>query len=172
MTNDDVIHRSRLRLFALAGEVGSVRAACRLMGVHHSTYYRWRRQLVRFGPELLRPRERRQPRMPSTEPRSTTTPWPSSASSTSISAPAGPPPTAVERVQQTSSASCTSTTQTAPTRPPHQGPHSRAGSDRPYLMVLSTRRRRYLLGRGHTLGHAWGSRSSDLPSRLMLRARD
>src|SRR5256885_11214373 len=64
LTNDDVIHRSRLRLFALAREMGSVRAACRLLGVHHSTYYRWRRQLVRFGPELLRPRERRQPRMP------------------------------------------------------------------------------------------------------------
>src|SRR5437763_15351174 len=44
--------------------MGSVRAACRLLGVHHSTYYRWQRQLVRFGPELLRPRERRQPRMP------------------------------------------------------------------------------------------------------------
>jgi Homeodomain-like domain-containing protein len=56
--------RSRLRLFALAREMSSVRAACRLLGVHHSTYYRWRRQLVRFGPELLRPRERRQPRMP------------------------------------------------------------------------------------------------------------
>ena len=68
MTNDDVIHRSRLRLFALAREMGSVRAACRLLGVHHSTYYRWRRQLVRFGPELLRPRERRQPRMPNAIP--------------------------------------------------------------------------------------------------------
>jgi transposase-like protein len=51
LTNDDVIHRSRLRLFALAREMGSVRAACRLLGVHHSTYYRWRRQLVRFGAE-------------------------------------------------------------------------------------------------------------------------
>ena len=48
--------------------MGSVRAACRLLGVHHSTYYRWRRQLVRFGPELLRPRERRQPRMPNAIP--------------------------------------------------------------------------------------------------------
>jgi transposase InsO family protein len=34
------------------------------MGIHPSTYYRWRRQLLRFGPEILRPRERRQPRMP------------------------------------------------------------------------------------------------------------
>jgi transposase InsO family protein len=64
MTNDDVLYRSRLRLFALAKEMGSVRAACRLLGVHHSTYYRWRRQLVRYGTEILRPRERRQPRMP------------------------------------------------------------------------------------------------------------
>ncbi|HVB77134.1 MAG TPA: helix-turn-helix domain-containing protein [Candidatus Nitrosotalea sp.] len=64
MTNDDVLYRSRLRLFALVREMGSVRAACRLMGVHHSTYYRWHRQLVRYGTEILRPRERRQPRMP------------------------------------------------------------------------------------------------------------
>jgi transposase-like protein len=64
VTNDDVLYRSRLRLFALVEEVGSVRKACRLMGVHHSTYYRWRRQLLLHGPEILRPRERRQPRMP------------------------------------------------------------------------------------------------------------
>jgi hypothetical protein len=38
VTNDDVIYRSRLRLFALAKEMGSVRAACRMLGVHHSTY--------------------------------------------------------------------------------------------------------------------------------------
>jgi transposase InsO family protein len=64
VTNDDVVYRSRLRLFALAREMGSVRSACRMLGVHHSTYYRWQRQLVRFGTEILRPRERRQPRMP------------------------------------------------------------------------------------------------------------
>jgi hypothetical protein len=39
VTNDDVLYRSRLRLFALAREMGSVRAACRMLGVHHSTYY-------------------------------------------------------------------------------------------------------------------------------------
>jgi transposase len=64
VTNDDVLYRSRLRLFALAKEMGSVRAACRMLGVHHSTYYRWQRQPVRFGTEILRPRERRRPRMP------------------------------------------------------------------------------------------------------------
>ena len=51
MTNDDVLYRSRLRLFALAKELGSVRAACRMLGVHHATYYRRHRQLLRFGPE-------------------------------------------------------------------------------------------------------------------------
>lgn len=61
---DDVLYRSRLRLFALVQEVGSVRKACRLMGVHHSTYYRWRDQVLRYGQEILRPRERRPPRMP------------------------------------------------------------------------------------------------------------
>ena len=64
MTNDDALFGFRLRLFALAREWGNVRAACRAMGVHPSTYYRWHRQLVRFGPEILRPRERRVPRMP------------------------------------------------------------------------------------------------------------
>jgi transposase InsO family protein len=52
-----------LRVFAVAHELGSVRAACRIMGIHPSTYYRWRRQLLAYGPEILRPRERRLPRM-------------------------------------------------------------------------------------------------------------
>ena len=64
MTADDALYRFRLRVFALAQELWNVRAACRVMGIHHSTYYRWRTQAQRFGLELLRPRERRQPRMP------------------------------------------------------------------------------------------------------------
>jgi len=36
MSEDDVLFGYRLRLFALAGGIG-VRAACRVMGVHHST---------------------------------------------------------------------------------------------------------------------------------------
>ncbi|MBJ7603622.1 MAG: helix-turn-helix domain containing protein [Candidatus Dormibacteraeota bacterium] len=63
MSNDDVLYRFRLRVLALAEEVG-VRQACRMMQVHRSTLYRWRRQAELYGPELLRPRERRQPRMP------------------------------------------------------------------------------------------------------------
>ena len=64
MSPDDALYRFRLRVFALAEELGNARAACRAMGIHPSTYYRWRRQLLRFGPEILRPRERRGPRMP------------------------------------------------------------------------------------------------------------
>ena len=65
MTNDDALFRFRLRVMALAKELGNVRAACRVFGIHHSTYYRWRSQMVRHGStEMLRPRERRAPRMP------------------------------------------------------------------------------------------------------------
>ena len=63
MTQDDVLFGYRLRLFALAGEKG-VSEACRLMGVHRSTYYRWKHQVERQGLEMLRPRERRRPQMP------------------------------------------------------------------------------------------------------------
>ena len=68
MTTDDALYRFRLRVFALAQEMGSVRAACRAMGIHHSSYYRWRRQALRYGLEVLRPRERRRPRMASQTP--------------------------------------------------------------------------------------------------------
>jgi transposase InsO family protein len=63
VTQDDLLYRFRLRTFAIAAELGNVRAACRAMGIHPSTYYRWKRQLDRHGPEILRPRERRVPRM-------------------------------------------------------------------------------------------------------------
>jgi Winged helix-turn helix len=63
MSEDDVLFGYRLRLFTLAAEIG-VRAACRAMGVHHSTYYRWKEKVDRWGLEALRVRERRRPRMP------------------------------------------------------------------------------------------------------------
>ena len=64
MGNDDALYRFRLGVFALAKELGNVRAACRMMGIHHSTFYRWRKQMERHGLGILRPRERRMPRMP------------------------------------------------------------------------------------------------------------
>ena len=63
MTQDDLLYRFRLRVFAMAQELGNVRAACRAMGIHPCTYYRWKRRLDRHGPEILRPPERRMPRM-------------------------------------------------------------------------------------------------------------
>ena len=63
MTNDDLIYRHRLRLFARAGEVG-VSQACRELGYNRSTYYRWKPVVERQGLEMLRPRERRLPQMP------------------------------------------------------------------------------------------------------------
>jgi transposase InsO family protein len=64
VTQDDVLYRFRLRALALAQELGNVRAACRALGIHHSTFYRWQRMARRQGLEMLRPRERRAPQMP------------------------------------------------------------------------------------------------------------
>jgi transposase len=63
MTKDDVLFGYRQALFAEAART-SVAAACRRFGVHRSTYYAWKRQVDRHGLEMLRPRERRVPRMP------------------------------------------------------------------------------------------------------------
>jgi len=63
MTKDDVLFGYRQALFAEAART-SVAQACRRFGVHRSTYYSWKRQVDRYGLEVLRPRERRAPRMP------------------------------------------------------------------------------------------------------------
>jgi transposase InsO family protein len=63
MTKDDVLFGYRLSLFAEAART-NVSAACRTFGVHRSTYYAWKRQVDRHGLEMLRPRERRAPKMP------------------------------------------------------------------------------------------------------------
>ena len=53
MTPEDSIYRFRLRTLTLAEKLGNVRAACRVMGIHHSTFYRWKRQAEQYGLELL-----------------------------------------------------------------------------------------------------------------------
>ena len=63
VTDSDLLFHFRLRRFALAAET-SVSAACRTLGVNRSTYYRWKARVERSGLEMLRPRERRSPRMP------------------------------------------------------------------------------------------------------------
>jgi transposase len=64
VTEHDVLVGHRLRLFALAEELGNVSRACRLMGVHRSTYYRLKKQVDRWGLEALNVREHRRARMP------------------------------------------------------------------------------------------------------------
>src|SRR4051795_7360106 len=63
MSQDDVLFGYRLQLVDYAGRT-SVSEACRVFGVHRSTYYVWKRRIERHGLEILRPRERRSPRMP------------------------------------------------------------------------------------------------------------
>jgi transposase InsO family protein len=68
LSNDDALYRFRVRVFYLAQQMNSVRAACRAMGIHPSTYYRWRKLVAKGGLEMLRPRERRIPQMPNHTP--------------------------------------------------------------------------------------------------------
>jgi transposase InsO family protein len=63
MSEDDVLFGYRLRVFDYAART-SVSEACRVFGIHRSTYYVWKRRVERHGLEILRPRERRRPRLP------------------------------------------------------------------------------------------------------------
>jgi transposase InsO family protein len=68
VTNDDALFRFRLRVIATARDLGNVRAACRMFGIHPSTFYRWKALVDRHGLDMLRPRERRAPQMPNAVP--------------------------------------------------------------------------------------------------------
>ena len=63
MSEDDVLFGYRLQLFDYAART-PVSEACRVFGIHRSTYYVWKRRVERHGLEILRPRERRRPRLP------------------------------------------------------------------------------------------------------------
>jgi transposase InsO family protein len=63
MSEDDVLFGYRLQLFDLAART-TVTEACRVFGIHRSTYYSWKRRVERHGLAILRPRERRRPRQP------------------------------------------------------------------------------------------------------------
>ncbi len=63
MTKDDVLFGYRCQVFDLAGRT-SISHACRIFGIHRSTYYAWKAQVDRGGLEMLRPKERRAPQMP------------------------------------------------------------------------------------------------------------
>ena len=63
MSEDDVLFGYRLRVMDHAART-SVSEACRVFGIHRSTFYVWKRRVERHGFEILRPRERRRPRLP------------------------------------------------------------------------------------------------------------
>jgi transposase len=63
VSEDDVLFGYRLRVLDYAARM-SVSEACRLFGIHRSTFYVWKRRSERHGLEILRPRERRRPRLP------------------------------------------------------------------------------------------------------------
>src|SRR5256886_16189099 len=63
MSEDDVLFGYRLRVFDHAART-NVSEACRVFGIHRSTYYVWKRRAGRHGLGILRPRERRRARVP------------------------------------------------------------------------------------------------------------
>jgi transposase InsO family protein len=64
VVDSDVLFAFRLRLLEVARETANISEACRIFGIHRSTFYRWKGMVERSGLEMLRPRERRPPRMP------------------------------------------------------------------------------------------------------------
>lgn len=68
LNNDDPLYLMRLQAMSAADQLGSVALACRVLDIPRSTFYRWRKQWLQYGREILRPRERRAPRMPNATP--------------------------------------------------------------------------------------------------------
>jgi hypothetical protein len=50
MSVHDAVLVQRQRLVAMIDRSSNRRAACREVGIHHSTHYRWRRHLARWSP--------------------------------------------------------------------------------------------------------------------------
>jgi transposase len=63
MSEDDVLFGYRLRVIDHAART-LVSEAWRVFGIHRSTYCVWKRRVERHGLEIVRPRERRRPRLP------------------------------------------------------------------------------------------------------------
>ena len=59
MRADFAVGSYKMRLMGVIEAAVSVREGCRQVGVHPSTYYRWRKRVERFGPEGLMPAEGR-----------------------------------------------------------------------------------------------------------------
>ena len=64
MTLEDSVRRYRLLIMQRAAQLGNVTQACREAGISRTLFYRWRKRLLRYGPEGLRPRPTRPTRWP------------------------------------------------------------------------------------------------------------
>ena len=68
MTPSEIIYHRRVRLLALADELGNISAACRQMGISRTRYYEWRRIVANYGLEAMMPKDRRTPQLPNATP--------------------------------------------------------------------------------------------------------
>jgi transposase InsO family protein len=68
VTPAEIIYHRRVRLLALADELGNAAEACRLMGVSRTRFYEWRKLAANYGTDALMPKARRTPQVPNATP--------------------------------------------------------------------------------------------------------
>jgi transposase InsO family protein len=68
VTPAEIIYHRRVRLLALADELGNAAEACRLMGVSRTRFYEWRKLAASYGTDALMPKGRRTPQLPNATP--------------------------------------------------------------------------------------------------------
>ena len=68
MTPSEIIYHRRVRLLALADELGNISEACRQMGISRTRFYEWRQLVAAYGVEALMPKNRRTPQLPNATP--------------------------------------------------------------------------------------------------------
>jgi transposase InsO family protein len=64
----EIIFQRRVRVLALAKELGNVTEACRLIGVSTTSFYEWRKVADLYGIDALMPKDRRRPQLPNATP--------------------------------------------------------------------------------------------------------
>jgi transposase-like protein len=64
MTLEDSVRRHRLQIMQRAAILGNVSRACEEAGISRTLFYRWRKRLLRYGPDGLRRRPTRPSRWP------------------------------------------------------------------------------------------------------------
>jgi len=64
MTLEDSVRRHRLQIMQRAAALGNVTRACEEAGISRTLFYRWRKRVLRYGPDGLLPRPTRPSRWP------------------------------------------------------------------------------------------------------------